>query len=94
MLRTGISCLLLTVAAVLYAPPAMTEPPQIENLSQPLGGLHTWRCEEQWRVGEEDDEVIFGSITGATMDAMGRIYILDAQLSTIQVFNTEWRLRQ
>jgi 6-bladed beta-propeller len=70
--------LLITVLAAL--PPA-TDPP-------------VYITEELWRHGEDDDEIIFGSIATVTADAEGRIYILDNQLTTVHLFNPDGELIQ
>jgi hypothetical protein len=49
-------------------------------------GLQTLR--ELWRRGGEDDEeIFFGTIAEFLHDAEGNIYLLDGQLSEIQVFD-------
>jgi hypothetical protein len=45
--------------------------------------------EEEWRLGGEDDEEIFGVITAITSDDDGNFYLLDAQLNEIKVYDED-----
>jgi hypothetical protein len=45
--------------------------------------------EEEWRIGGEDDEEIFGVITAIVADAEGNFYLLDAQLNEIKVYDND-----
>ena len=46
--------------------------------------------EEIWRIGGEDDEdVLLGIITRALVDEEDNIYLLDQQLSEVQVFSSD-----
>jgi hypothetical protein len=49
----------------------------------------TARLEEQWRIGGEDDEEIFGVIADIIADDEGNIYMLDAQLNEIKVYSED-----
>jgi hypothetical protein len=59
----------------------------VENGAEPTGGRETWQLEEVWRVGGEDEDVIFGQIVQAVADSAGNIYLLDAQLCHVQAFS-------
>ena len=61
--------------------------PHVKSGSQPMEGTETLRLEELWRAGGEDDDIIFGSIVAATVDEDGNAYLLDAQLSQVQVYS-------
>ncbi len=45
--------------------------------------------DEQWRIGGEDDEEIFGVITDVIADAKGNFYMLDSQLNEIKVYSKD-----
>lgn len=61
----------------------------IRNGRTPLLGSEVLTLEELWRAGGEDDETIFGSIVAATTDRAGNVYLLDAQLSVVNVYSSE-----
>lgn len=54
------------------------EPPEVIRLS----------LEEEWRRGGEDDEVLFGVVSQLCRDGEGNVYLLDGQLSEVQVFSS------
>ncbi len=57
--------------------------------AEPREPLQTWRLEEAWRVGGEDDEVLFGVVAGVQVDEEGNLYLLDSQLSEIKVYSPD-----
>jgi hypothetical protein len=59
---------------------------QVKNEASPANGLQVVQLEEMWRAGGEDGEVIFGHIFRAEADSDGNVYLLDTQLSEVQVF--------
>ncbi|MBU8871664.1 MAG: 6-bladed beta-propeller [Gemmatimonadales bacterium] len=62
----------------------------VKNGSEPADGVETWQVEELWTVGGEDDEdVLFGIITQVQIDDENNIYLLDNQLSEVQVFSPD-----
>jgi 6-bladed beta-propeller protein len=62
----------------------------VKNGAEPSGGMETWQLEELWTVGGEDDEdVLFGIITQVEIDNENNIYLLDNQLSQVQVFSSD-----
>ncbi len=67
--------------------------PRIENSAEPRQGVHKLELEELWRVGGEDDEEnIFGIVNRALVDEDNNIYLLDAQLSQVSVFDSDGEL--
>jgi hypothetical protein len=60
---------------------------QIMNPATPVAAPEVVELEELWRVGGEDDEVLFGVITDIIVDRDGNFYLLDSQLSEIQVYS-------
>jgi hypothetical protein len=63
--------------------------PHVRNGAEPRDGIETVRLEELWRAGDEEDDIFFGLITKVDIDAAGNVYVLDAQLSTIQVYGPD-----
>ena len=62
--------------------------PHFRNTAQPSDGVETVELEEQWRIGGEDDEsVLLGIITRVLIDDEQNIYLLDQQLSEVQVIS-------
>jgi hypothetical protein len=45
--------------------------------------------EELWRRGDEEDEILFGSVGSVVTDPAGNFYVLDSQLSEIVVLSPE-----
>ena len=64
----------------------------VSNPEQPAQGQERLVLQEIWRRGGDDDEVFFGTIAEFLHDDEGNIYLLDGQLSEIQVFDKtgEW----
>ncbi|MBD3235867.1 MAG: 6-bladed beta-propeller [Candidatus Eisenbacteria bacterium] len=64
--------------------------PHIKNGTTPTQGHEMMELEELWSAGGEDDEdVLFGLIAQARVGDDGNIYLLDLQLSEIQVFSPD-----
>ena len=61
----------------------------VANPATPPGGVQDLKLEELWRRGGEDDDVIFGVIIQALVDEEGNVYLLDGQLSEVQVFDAD-----
>lgn len=59
----------------------------ILNPAESTTAAETLALKEVWRAGGEDDEdVLFGVITDIVADAKGNFYLLDSQLTEIQVY--------
>jgi hypothetical protein len=62
----------------------------VRNGSEPRDGTVTMELEELWRVGGADDEEnIFGLITRVIADDENMVYMLDTQLSQVNVFTPD-----
>ena len=63
----------------------------VTNPEKPMDEA-TLELEEMWRRGGDDDEVLFGVVSQLVEDGEGNVYLLDGQLSEIQVFSPsgEW----
>ncbi len=59
----------------------------VRNPAAPPGAVEVIQVEEQWRAGGDDDEVFFGAIAQALADDEGNLYLLDGQLSEVQVYS-------
>lgn len=89
--RRRIACALF----LLLLPPvatATTDVPEIRNGKEPLHGRRTIELQEQWRIGGLDDEEnLLGVVRSAAMDDEGNVYLLDAQLVKVLVFDSAGR---
>jgi hypothetical protein len=63
-------------------------PREIHN-AEPSQGTQTFDLRELWRVGGEDEEVIFGRIVDLAKGPDGNFYVLDNQLCQVMVFSPE-----
>jgi len=62
----------------------------IRNSDTPANGVQDLELEELWRIGGEDDEdVLLGIISRVLIDDQNNIYLLDGQLSQVQVFSAD-----
>jgi sugar lactone lactonase YvrE len=61
----------------------------IKNSDTPRDGVETMVLSETWRIGGEDDEIFFGAVTSAAVDDEGNVYLLDMQLSQVQVYSPD-----
>lgn len=63
-----------------------TEAPRVVAPDVPERGVREMRLEEIWRVGGEDDEtVLLGLVGDVEVGPDGNFYVLDTQLSQVQV---------
>jgi len=64
----------------------------VQNGSEPPQPAVTLDLTEMWTHGQDDDEVLFGVTSRVLTDEDGNSYVLDQQLSEIQVFapDGEW----
>ncbi len=82
--------LLLTVLLLQVGALWAAEVPHTKNSDKPAQGVHKVELEELWRVGGEDDEEnIFGIVNRALVDEENNIFLLDAQLSQVNVYSSE-----
>jgi len=69
--------------------------PHVRNGPTPTGGTRTMELQELWRAGGlEDEDIVFGIVNRVLLDDSGNIYLLDAQLSEVKVFEPDGALRQ
>lgn len=62
----------------------------VKNGTEPTNGVESWQLDELWTVGGADDEdVLFGIISQVEIDDENNIYLLDNQLSQVQVFSSD-----
>ena len=61
----------------------------VRNGAEPSGGTETVVLEELWRVGGEDEDVFFGLVAQVLVDDQNTVYLLDSQLSQVEVFSAE-----
>jgi len=82
--------LLPFVLVCLLAPIVSAEPTIVTNSAEPKNGVRQLKLEEQWRIGGPDDEEnFFGLVTWAEIDETGLLYVMDAQLSEVNVYDLD-----
>ncbi len=82
-----IFCLSLMMAAGMVSSQTI-----VDNPAHPAGGVETIAMNEQWRLGGEDEDFFFGTISRIHQDKAGKIYILDGQLCQVHVLNGDGEL--
>ncbi len=82
--RTWFPVLVLAVHALVLGPGARAanEAPRIRSAG-PARPPRTVTLQELWHVGGEDDSLTLGSVTEATCDPAGNVYLLDTQLCRV-----------
>lgn len=85
----ALAALLALVALELPLPAAATAaagaPEIVHNGAVPAGGVQTLALRERWRIDESSD-VLLGDVQQVIADEQGNLYVLDRQLSQVQVF--------
>ena len=61
--------------------------PHIKNSATPSQGKRIIELQEQWRIGGDDDETLLGLVTRVREDDSGNLFVMDAQLSQIHVYD-------
>ena len=61
----------------------------VKNGPLPELGKQTLNLEELWRAGGDDEDVLLGTILGVSVGGDGNLYLLDAQLCQVHVFDAE-----
>ena len=83
----------LIMAIALLATTALAEPVTIKNGAKPANGVQKMQMEEMWRIGGADDEEnFFGLVTQAERGPDGLIYVMDAQLCQVFVYDDDGAL--
>jgi len=59
------------------------------NPETPADGERTLELNELWRIGGYDEDILFGIVSQLLHDDEGNIYLLDGQLSEVQVFDPD-----
>lgn len=81
---------LVFLFALLLSGPGIAQTHHVENPAQPSGKDRQLQLEELWRIGGlEDEENLLGVIDKAIADDQGNVYLLDIQLTEVQVFSPE-----
>jgi len=80
------------VTLILFLCPACglaTGVPRLIDDDGPAQGVQPLVLRALWRVGSEDDDVIFGRITDVKMQRDGSVYVLDNQLCHVVVISAD-----
>jgi hypothetical protein len=90
--RISVAVSVVLLAAVSLAAPSwngsMGEEdgwPVTMNPATPMGADEVIQPEQMWRIGGDDEDVLFGLIDDALVDEAGNTYLLDSVLSSIYV---------
>lgn len=67
---------------------SIASPPRVGNPAK-SPRLQVVHLDELWRIGEDDEDLIFGSIGGMITDRDGRLYVPDLQARQISVFSPD-----
>ncbi len=82
----------LVICWALLALPlaALAAAPEVNNGAEPTQPVQTMPMEELWRIGGlDDDENLLGVVNKVFSDDEGQLYLLDIQLTEVQVFDAE-----
>lgn len=63
--------------------------PRVVNTDVARDGVIDMELTEVWRRGGDEDDVLFGVVLKALSDDAGNVYLLDQQLSEVQVFGPD-----
>lgn len=75
-------------AGLAVAAAARAETPLLDNPAEPAKGRVTVTLVQEWQLGgETDDEHFFGIVGEVFADDAGNVYLVDNQLSEVQVFD-------
>ncbi|MBC8425260.1 hypothetical protein H8E07_14140 [bacterium] len=69
--------------------PAAAEVPRTIDIDGPAQGAQTLALRELWRVGGEDEDILFGRIVDLKMHPDGSLYVLDNQLCQVVVISAD-----
>ena len=86
---TALLALLPAAASAAPAVETVDGVPHVLNGAEPVHGVRTVRLQEKWRIGADDEDVLLGIITRVLVDDANNIYLLDQQLSEVQVFSPD-----
>ncbi len=79
--------LLLSAAAPAAETVVIDGVSHVRNGSRPAEARQDLHLEEIWRVGGEDEDVLFGAPGTALADEDGNVYVMDSQLSEVKVIS-------
>jgi len=90
MTKKRISHITTLTMLVLLSAPAAVAAPEINNGPTPAQPVETMPMQELWRIGGlDDDENLLGVINKVLADETGQLYLLDIQLTEVQVYDAE-----
>jgi 6-bladed beta-propeller len=83
------SLVILCLSVLLLTGTGIEAQTVVANKAESKSGIVKASPREQWRLGGDDDELFFGTVARIHTGPDGNIYILDGQLSQIQVISPE-----
>jgi hypothetical protein len=63
--------------------------PHVRNTAEPREGVRHVELEELWRGGGDSDDIFFGLVTRVRQDEHRNLYVMDAQLSQVHVYDEQ-----
>ena len=80
---------LIAILLLCTAASATAEVPRIIDTDGPAEGVRPLALEEEWRVGGEDGDLIFGRISDIRRDEDGTVYVMDNQLCQVILISAD-----
>lgn len=80
-------CILAQAAGATIKTKMVAGTPHLMNPAQPRDGVTRIRLIEEWRLGSEESDMLFGMVTRIDEDTEGNLHVMDAQLSQVHVFD-------
>ncbi|MFH1754272.1 MAG: 6-bladed beta-propeller [Candidatus Latescibacterota bacterium] len=72
-----------------FGPANAADVPRTIDNDGPTQGVQPLALHELWRVGGEDEDIMFGRITDLKMHPDGSLYVLDNQLCQVVVISAD-----
>jgi len=77
----------LTPLALVFLTSSLVFAGTVQNPEEPPETIRV-NLDEEWRRGGEDDDILFGVVSQLVRDGEGNVYLLDGQLSEVQVLSS------
>ena len=85
---------LLVPGAPVQAASPPADAPVVHNPSKPSDGEWEVHPVERWRVGGEEDTVVFGAVVDVEVGRDGAVFVLDSQQATVHVIGPDGRYQR
>jgi len=88
-LRTPVAPMSLLIVLLLSTLTLANDFPRLIDEDGPARGERTLALEELWRVGGDDEDILFGRIVDVGMREDGTVHVMDNQLCRVSVFSAD-----